>query len=345
MTTMRAARRRRNLVGSPAWLVAFLLVVVGITVASLWAGGVITLDHWFGPSREGLVAVPAPSRPIPAYTKVTRDFLLDQNGNLSFIYLPPDAVTPEMYVQLSDILGRVTKKPKPPGYVFTEADFFPKGSRAGLVAGMPPGKRAMRIEADQVRGLYGLNIGDRFDLVATIPIEAKNAAKGLKIGGAYQEVLTLQAELTNWMKQATVRVLVQNGVLVEPLTTRQVPITTTTLTKGPVTRTKPVQEYVIAVEPEEVALLTQAIAVKAQINAVPRSGQPGDPEDSRTPDLQPWHPYTGFVNGRDPLSHSFGAIPKLTMVETITGGKKQGFNRGVLGVPLSEAAEHESRDH
>lgn len=127
MTTMRAARRRRNLVGSPAWLVAFLLVVVGITVASLWAGGVITLDHWFGPSREGLVAVPAPSRPIPAYTKVTRDFLLDQNGNLSFIYLPPDAVTPEMYVQLSDILGRVTKKPKPPGYVFTEADFFSEG--------------------------------------------------------------------------------------------------------------------------------------------------------------------------------------------------------------------------
>jgi hypothetical protein len=181
-------------------------------------------------------------------------------------------------------------------------------------------------------------------LIATIPIEAQKGAKGLKIGGAYQEVLTLQAELTNWMKQATVRVLVQNGQLVEPLTNRAVPITANSFTQGRVTRTKPIQEYVIAVDPQEVVLLTQAIAVKAQINAVPRSGHPDDPEDSRTPDLAPWYPYGGLAGTGDSVSETFGKIPKLTMVETIAGHRKQGLSRGVLGVPVSEAAEVELRD-
>jgi Flp pilus assembly protein CpaB len=337
-------RRRRQSFVSPSVMV--LIVVVGalLTLTGLWAVGVINLERLFGPSHEGMVAIPMPAREIPAYTKITRDHLIDPTGKLSLMYLPPDAVTPQMYAQLGEILGRVTKKAKPPGYVFTETDFLPKGSRDGLVAAVPPGKRAMRIEADQVKGLYGLHIADRFDLVATIPIESKAGTKGLKIGGAYQEVLALQAELTNWMKQATVRVLVQNGQLVQPLITRQVPISANTLQQGAVTRMRPIQEYVIAVDPQEVALLTQAIAVKAQINAVPRSGQPGDVEDSRTPDLQPWHPYGGLTGTGDSASDAFGKIPKLTMVETIAGHRKKGLSRGVLGVPMSEAAEIEQRE-
>lgn len=347
MNMPNSMRRRRRSFLSPLLMIAVVTLIAGVTLAGLWAAGAVNLDRLgFGPSHVGMIAIPTPSRPIPPYTKVTRDYLLDETGKLSLMYLPPNAVTPQMYARLDEILGRVTKKAKPTGYVFTEEDFLPKGSRAGLVAAVPPGKRGIRIEADQVMGLYGLNIGDRFDLIATIPIDAQKGAKGLKIGGAYQEVMTLQAELTNWMKQATVRVLVQNGQLVEPLTTRAVPISTNSLTQGRVTRTKPIQEYVIAVDPQEVALLTQAIAVKAQINAVPRSGQPGDPEDSRTPDLVPWHPYGGLAGTGDSASEAFGKIPKLTMVETISGRKKRGLDRGVLGVPMSEAAElelHEPR--
>jgi len=337
-------RRRRQSLISPAVMVLIVTVGAGLTLAGLWAVGAINLERLFGPSHEGMVAIPTPTREIPAYTKILRDHLIDSTGKLSLMYLPPDAVTPQMYSQLGEILGRVTKKAKPPGYVFTEADFLPKGSRDGFIAAVPPGKRAMRIEAEQVKGLFGLHLGDRFDLVATIPIETKSGAKGLKIGGAYQEVLALQAELTNWMKQATVRVLVQNGQLVEPLVTRQVPVSSNTLQQGAVTRLRPVQEYVIAVDPQEVALLTQAIAVKAQINAVPRSGQPGDLEESRTPDLQPWHPYGGLTGTEDSAGDAFGKIPKLTMVETISGHRKQGLSRGVLGVPMSEAAELELQE-
>ena len=95
-----------------------------------------------------------------------------RNNRLAVIYLPPQAVTKEMLVNISDILGRVLDHPKEPGYVFTELRFPAPGTREGLVAGIPAGKRAIRISADQVEGLYGLNTGDRFDLVATMPISA-----------------------------------------------------------------------------------------------------------------------------------------------------------------------------
>lgn len=318
---------------------AILLVAVG-----LWATGMLPmLDLAMGsrpPSMEGLVAVPIARVPIPAHTKLTRDHFFDRAGKPSQIHLPAEQVRPEMITSLKELLGRVLERDKSPGYVFTEADLLPAGTRPGLVAGIPPGKRGMRVQADQVQGLYGLAPGDRFDLVATIPIETEKLGKGLSIGGPYKDVAMLQAELTNWMKQATVRVLVQNGVLVGPLETRSIPVSSSSLTQGSVTRMKPVQEAVIAVDPQEVALLTQAVAVKAQINVVPRSGNPDDPAESFTPELQPSDPYSGgraLSDGEVPAG--MGGIPRLSMVEIIlsSSGKKEQA-RGFIGVPVDPRA-------
>ena len=44
----------------------------------------------------------------------------------------------------SQITGRVVDHEKPPRYPFTELDFLPKGTRPGLVAVIPPGKRNHR---------------------------------------------------------------------------------------------------------------------------------------------------------------------------------------------------------
>jgi Flp pilus assembly protein CpaB len=278
------------------------------------------------------VAVPAPPRPIPAYTKVTRDHLWDpQNSRLTFIYLSPQSVGPEILVNLSDVLGRVLDHEKPAGYVFTEADFLPKGTREGLVAGIPAGKRAIRVPADKVEGLYGLRPGDRFDLVATMPIDASRGAGGAQafnVGGVYGQQLALQARLSNWQKQATVRVMVQNGVVVEALTTRQVPAFFNTLTQGGVTRMRPVQEIVIAVDPDEVARLTEAMAVDAEISTVPRSGRPDDPVDSTTPDLRPVSPFGGSSTGilttaTAPESATDATAAPFNVVETIMGPKRE----------------------
>lgn len=314
---------------------AILLVAIG-----LWTMGALPLPGFaMGskvPSEEGFVGVPIARTRIPAHTKLTRDHFFDRSGNLSVARLPADQVRPEMITNLRDLIGRVLERDKSPGYVFTEADLLSAGTRPGLVAGIPPGKRGMRVQADQVQGLYGLGPGDRFDLVATIPIETGKLGRGLSIGGPYKDVAMLQADLTNWMKQATVRVLVQNGVLVEPLQTRSVPVSANTLTQGAVTRMRPVQEGVIAVDPQEVALLTQAVAVKAQINVVLRSGNPEDPMESATPELQPSDPYSGIGGGlsNGEIPAGIGGIPRLSMVEMISSsrGKEQG--RGFIGVPV-----------
>ena len=62
--------------------------------------------------------------------------------------------------------------------------------------------------------------------------------------------------------------------MVTPARTRNVPVSSSSLTQGTTTRTVPVQEIVIAVEPEEVALLNEAMDLKYEITCVARSGRP-----------------------------------------------------------------------
>ena len=307
------------------------LIPIGVGVAALavlvllWNEGVFGMLS-FGskePSTEGLIAVPTPARAIPAYTRVTRDHLWDpRNNRLAVVYLPPRAVTHEMLVKLPDVIGRVLNHEKMPGYVFTDSDFMPNGTREGIVAGIPAGKRALRIPTDNVDGLFGLHAGDRFDLVATMPIEeGRGGSQAFGFGGIYAQQLALEAQLSNWQKQATVQVIVQNGVIVEPMTTRQIPMAQGGAAGG-AARVRPVQEVVIAIDPGEVARLTEAMVVQARIWMVPRSGRPDEPANSRTPDLRPVSPFSGTGLGTSGRGAT-GAENSYRVVETIMGQKRE----------------------
>lgn len=324
----RRARGSFSLTGPMVALAAIAAVVVIVVV--LIVVGVVDLSRFRSneQSTAGLVPVPTPAKIIPAYTRIRRDHLWDApRARLAIVYLPPRAVTPEMIVNIADVIGRVLDHEKEPGYVFTESDFLPKGTREGIVAGIPPGKRAVRISADRVDGLFGLHAGDRFDLVATMPIDAnRGGGSGSSFGfsGPYSQELALQAQLSNWSKQATVRVIVQSAVVVEPMSTRGVPVVQTSLTDGAATRVRPVQEAVIAVDPDEVALLTEALAVEARLTSIPRSGRPDDPPNSRTPDLQPVSPFTNpeSFGGEESSLGTDRGTGDFKVVETIMGQKR-----------------------
>lgn len=323
---MRTAYRARA--GASPWrsTPVMTLASMGIVLAAagaLWYLGILNLSVFnrrTEPNRAGMVPVPIAARAVPAYTRLTRDHFWDPAASrLTVVYLPASAVTKDVMVNMRDMLGRVLDHDKAPGYVFTEDDFLPKGTREGIVAGIPAGKRAIRVPAEKVEGLYGLRIGDRFDLIATLAIDSggRGGAQNFNFGGVYGPQLALQARLSNWQKQATVRVLAQNAVIVEPLVTRQVPVFSSSLTQAGVTRMRPVQEIVIAVDPDEVASLTEAMAVDAKISTVPRSGRPDDPAGSRTPGLTPVTPFTGPTTAGGP-EHVRGSEP-FAVVETITG--------------------------
>lgn len=304
-------------------MVAATILVSAVAAFALLAVlGVIDLSRFRSnqPSTAGLIAVPTSALQIPAHTRIRRDHLWDRaNSRISVVYLPPRAVTKEMLLNITQIIGRVLDSEKEPGYVFTEADFLPRGTREGLVAGIPTGKRAIRVSAERVEGLYGLNAGDRFDIVATIPIDAADGGRSLNFSGPYSQEIALETELSNWEKQATVRVIVQNAVIVEPMIARGVPVTTTSA-QGTAVRARAVQEAVIAVNPNEVALLTEAMAVDARLSSIPRSGRPDDPASSRTPDLRPFSPFAAPGGGNKTNAFS--------TVETIMGPK-----RAVTAVP------------
>jgi len=95
---------------------------------------------------------------------------------------------------------------------------------------------------------------------------------------------------------------------------------TTTSAQAAAARARAVQEAVIAVSPNEVALLTEAMAVDARLSSIPRSGRPEDPVNSRTPDLRPFSPFAAPGGGN--RTNAFSTV------ETIMGPK-----RAVTAVP------------
>jgi Flp pilus assembly protein CpaB len=318
-----APRRPGSLSTMSRPMVVVTVVVSALAAIVLLAAlGIIDLSRLRSsePSTVGLIAVPTSATQIPAHTRIRRDHLWDRaNARISVVYLPPRAVKKEMLLNITQIIGRVLDSEKEPGYVFTDADFLPRGTREGLVAGIPAGKRAIRVSADRVDGLYGLNAGDRFDIVATMPIAAADGGRSLNFSGPYSQEIALETQLSNWEKQATVRVIVQNAVIVEPMIARGVPVTATSA-QAAAARARAVQEAVIAVNPNEVALLTEAMAVEARLSSIPRSGRPDDPVNTRTPDLRPFSPFA--APGGSNQTNGFSTV------ETIMGPK-----RAVTAVP------------
>lgn len=335
---------------SPVWFVSLLivvgLVIVGIAglVIYLTAGGEVRVPFtdpqrtlslgkkeevrpWSPP--EGKVAVLVAARRIEAYTKVSRDDLFNpKTGSLTVAWVDPAGVGNSI-TDFGKIVGRVLERAKNPDYAFTESDFLPVGTRPGLVGGIPPGMRAMRIDLTKVRGFYGLLPGDHFDLVATMPATGDPSAELKKLGGVQGDRMAMEASLSNLGKQATVRVLVQNGIVVNPVETVEIPTSSASMT-GKGAHTRPVQEVVIALLPEEVARVAEALAVDAELSVVPRSGRPEDPKDSVTPELHPKNPFA--------VGEGQSGGTTLRFVETIGSGGQ----RGVVPVPSGGDAKEDA---
>jgi len=100
------------------------------------------------------------------------------------------------------------------GYAFQDAEFLPKGTRDGVVGGIPPGKRAMTLDASKIGGIHALQAGDHLDLLASAPIDEK------KFRGENAGLLQARNLASSAVGQADVRVIVHDGVIVSPVTTR-----------------------------------------------------------------------------------------------------------------------------
>ena len=347
MAAIRPRQRRR----SSSWglwigVPMFLLLTAGAAVGTLLATGVVPWP-WAeaGPSGPppGSVAIPAAARPIPAYTAVKLEHLVDPNtSQIKWMYLPQESVPPEAILSPTKIVGRVMRRDKSPGFAFKEEEFLPEGTRSGVVGGIPPGKRAMTLDASRIGGIHALQAGDHLDLLASAAIDEK------KFRGENAGLLQARNLASSAVGQADVRVIVHDGVVVSPVTTRGIPTTTSSLTEGARTTMTPVQEVVIAVDPGEVAPLNEAFALEMRVMAVARSGHPDDPgaksitPGSKAPDKTA---VTEFIVGgrrekivfrRDPSEADLDPIPSEN---TSNAGTEGSSVEGVSQAPSLSANE------
>lgn len=248
-----------------------LLLLLGAVALALVGGGLIlsSLNDEGGLSPEGvpegMVGVPVAALDLPAYTEIQLDHLLDpRTGALKAVYLPAESILESTVVDPRDLLGRVLARSKTAGRVFSQADLMPAGTRPGLVAGIPAGQRALRIDASKVSGIVGLRQGDRFDLVATYP--------GNLRGGAVESVYGGGAG-PGAANRARSRIVADGATVVSALEERALP--------GAGGRSGAVvQEMVIALAPDDIPTVTEALEIAQRIDCIPRSGLPTDAPDA-----------------------------------------------------------------
>ncbi|MFV0444248.1 MAG: hypothetical protein ACK5Q5_11825 [Planctomycetaceae bacterium] len=285
MAATRGRQAYRRTGGLWTWLLGGVLLsgsLGGATAAALWGAGV------FEPavttvSREGMVACPALARPVASYSAITREDLIDpQTRQLRVTWIPEAASKDVVLRDLNQIVGRVARRDKTTGSVLSDNDFFPKGTRPGIAAGIPPGKRAVSVAVEKIEGLELLRQGDTFDLVAALPPIKDSTETNVEYAALMGGIKPPDTRAGRLARQTGVKPLVHGGTMVA---LSQGKTTSTSGQQGLVvtpagnrgTSSKQVVTATVAVDPEEVTPLTEALGMSVRIMCITHSGHPDEP--------------------------------------------------------------------
>ena len=137
------------------------------------------------------------------------------------------------FTQSSDIIGRVVKTDKSPGFAFAETNFFERGTPSGLAGATPAGMRAMTLEAEQLAGVHRISMGEQIDLVANIPLQKLNRferSTGSRLPGA--ELVTDTTSGRNQEKETTARLVARQAIVLTPVVKRVSTETSSSLSQG-----------------------------------------------------------------------------------------------------------------
>ena len=272
------SRRRSSIFRTIGIVFVLLFVVTGGIVASLWGLGFFGTEI----SREGMLAYPALARPVPAYSAISREDLLHpETGELHVVWLQETSISESMIRDLRLVVGRVAKKDISPGIVLTEGVLFPQGTRPGLAAGIPPGKRALSVDVEKIEGLGLLRQGDDFDLFVSFPKTkdddaSKNQVEYASLIGGIKPPKSRTGSIAqrrgvHRIAQGARMVLLTRGT--ETSTAGQQGLVVDAQSR----RKQSVVRATIAIDPEESSILTEVLSLDdAVAYCVAHSGHPDD---------------------------------------------------------------------
>jgi hypothetical protein len=182
-------------------------------------------------------------------------------------------------MEFSEIRDRVLAREKPVGAVFTEADFFPKGTLPGMQSLIPLGYRAVTVTPGKLKGSRTLAYNNHIDIIAAQAYEEKDANGA--IDPIMHRPLPKGSSLENF-RRARQEIVARDAIVITPATVEEIPTTKNDPHMRPVPA--PIEEMVIAVKISEVAGLEAAIADGSLLFADLRSGLPVTP-DKNEPEL------------------------------------------------------------
>lgn len=281
----------------------------------------------------GTVAVLACPRELPAFTKLTREHLLDAEGLHTVPVVEQALESNRLFRADADgvgrLLGRVLKRSKPVNFAFSESDLLPAGTQAGPSAGVPPGCRGVWVDLAKVQGLADVRSGDLLDLVAAQKVDAPPPVGIEHFGGISDPVLRARLKLaaTNRNRGTHARSWVVAREALVVATPRRREVVTAVVRRGQMPMI--VEEVFLAMKPEDVARLSQALAQDVTLVAAPRTGQPG--EDS--PEIEDLAPQDPAADLRRMLLGD-AQEPSLGMIELIRGNSRE-----TLTVPRAGASQ------
>ncbi|MEM7558103.1 MAG: hypothetical protein AAF394_03195 [Planctomycetota bacterium] len=262
-------------------LVAFL----GVGIA--WMAGAFDEAEPEPIDRTGQLAYPALAVDVQAYEKLDREHFINPQTQQLELGWASESLAESGVVSRSmkDLIGRVMGRDVKAGQILSKYDLLDKGTRPGLVAGIPVGKFALSIPAAGVPGLEQLRRGDRFDLLVALPAsESADAISNSEPAALFGGVKPPSLRVGQLSRQHGVKNLVTNGELIQLYDgeSRSTTGTTGYIVK-PNSRSKTTVTKVtfaeVAVDGEEVGALTEAISLGTKLTCVLRSGKPDEASD------------------------------------------------------------------
>jgi hypothetical protein len=211
--------------------------------------------------HAGKVGVLISPSKLTAFTAIDPAAFLDpKTGDFYASYISQKAAEAGAYFRdPNQIRGRVLNHDKEPGLAFSEADFFPRGTRASPTAAITAGHRGMTLSAQSVEGLRSLKRFDMVDIVAVISEQASDSVDpNTYVGPDIQKV-----NQKNKAWETTRRNVAQGVLIVVPVPEKN--------PRGGATS----EEAFVSVTDEEFTAITEAMTRGAKLQCGARSGLPG----------------------------------------------------------------------
>lgn len=247
-----------------------VLVVAGLLVTARLVGGEGYLTRVFAGGEEkksddahqGKVAVLVSPVVLQPFTTVDPNGLIDPKTGDYYVGWVSEkiAVEDKMVRDPNMLRGRVLCREKQPWRAFSEADFYPVGSRPSPTSGIKPGRRGLSLSPEKIEGLAPLRYGDRFDLVA---VKSKNDS-GVSDPSNYVDPSLVQRERAEKGWAADQKILAEDVEVLIPL-------------PAPGPGQQGARTVFVSLRDEDATAVALAIEKSARISVLARSGVAGAP--------------------------------------------------------------------